>query len=318
MVQPDVMRCLPEFTSDLPRNRLGFAKWLMDPEHPLTSRVIVNRFWEQLFGNGLVKTLEDFGTQGDPPVNQKLLDWLAYEFSHRYNWNVKTLLKQIVLSATYRQSSSVNAELLEIDPYNDLLARGPRIRLTAEQIRDQALAAAGLLNRKLYGPSVMPYQPEGVWNVIRHTARWETSTNGDQHRRAIYTFWRRVSPYPSMISFDLPSRELCTSKRIRTNTPLQALVTLNDPVYIEAAEALADRMIQEGGPTTEEQVQYGFRLLLMRNPKPERTEKLMKFYHETFQKYKKSGEELTEEAEKLAMLNVANVLLNLNEVITKT
>ena len=314
-VAPDVPGCLPEFTVDYDPNRLGFAEWLVDPRQPLTARVMVNRFWEQIFGNGLVRTLNDFGTQGDPPVNPKLLDWLAYQFSNDLGWSVKGLLKTIVMSATYRQSSQVTAALLEKDPYNELLARGPRFRLGAEQIRDQALAISGLLNPKVYGPSVMPYQPDGVWNVIRHTAKWETSTEGNQHRRALYTFWRRVSPYPSMLTFDVPSRELCSSQRIRTNTPLQALVTLNDPVFVEAAEHFAQRMLQDGGNHIEDQIQFGFQLALMRPAEPRRLKKLMDFYQETFDKYKKEGNLKPAFA---AMTNLASVILNLNEVVTKT
>ena len=318
-VKPDVPGCLPEMPENYPKNRLGFAQWLVHPNQPLTARVIVNRFWEQLFGNGLVSTLEDFGTQSELPVHPELLDWLAYQFSHDLEWSVKGLLKTIVLSATYRQSSDVSPQLLEKDPYNELLARGPRFRLTAEQIRDQALAISGLLNTDMYGPSVMPHQPEGVWNVIRHTARWETSTNGDQYRRALYTFWRRVSPYPSMLTFDAPSRELCNSRRIRTNTPLQALVTLNDPVFVEAAEALAQRMMEEGGEKVEDQIQYGFKLVLMRTAAPNRIQALMDFYDQALKKYQKEEQNaFGSTPEQSAMVNVANILLNLNEVITKT
>lgn len=319
-VTPDVPDCLPPLPESFPKNRLGLAKWLVGPNQPLTSRVIVNRFWEQLFGEGLVTTLEDFGTQGDIPVYGDLLDWMAYEFSHDLKWSVKGLLKKIVMSSTYQQSSEVSAQLLEKDPYNRYLARGPRFRLSAEQIRDQALAISGLLNPKLYGPSVMPYQPDGVWNVIRHTARWETSDYGNQYRRGIYTFWRRVSPYPSMITFDTPSRELCTSKRIRTNTPLQALVTLNDPVFVEASEALAKRMISEGGEELKDRLQYGFKLALVRKPDEKRLEKLSDFYQNTLERYqeKKETNVFNDDAEFGAMVNVASIILNLNEVITKT
>ncbi len=319
-VKPDVPGFLPPMPEEYPDNRLGFAQWLVDKNNPLTARVIVNRFWEQLFGEGLIRTMEDFGTQSDPPVYPRLLDWLAHEFSYEHEWSIKSLLKQIVMSATYRQSSAVSDEILEKDPYNELLARGPRFRLSAEQIRDQALVISGLLNPEVYGPSVMPYQPEGVWNVIRHTARWETSEDGDQHRRALYTFWRRVSPYPSMMTFDTPSRELCSSKRIRTNTPLQALVTLNDPVFVEAANAFADRMLMEGGASLEEQIAYGFQLALMREPDAGRLQELVELYEKAFGKYKgrPDTERTEEEVERLAMVNVANVILNLSEVLTRT
>ncbi|GLR17995.1 PSD1 and planctomycete cytochrome C domain-containing protein [Portibacter lacus] len=294
----------PDFLppSEYSKDRLGFAKWLVDGKNPLTSRVIVNRFWEQIFGNGLVYTLEDFGTQGVKPENQKLLDYLALRFQNEHDWSLKSLLKEIVLSRTYKQSSVVNDELLEKDKYNYLLARGPRYRLTAENIRDQALVASGLFSDKVYGPSVKPHQPDGVWNVIRHVDRWTTSENGDQYRRGLYTFWRRVSPYPSMITFDVPSREVCVSRRIRTNTPLQALVTMNDPVFVEASEALAERMMTEGGTELESQLKYGYKLVLMKEPDDKRLEELVKLYHTS------DG----------AMSLVANVLLNLDEVIMKS
>jgi hypothetical protein len=304
-VQPKTPEFLPP--SDYAPDRLGFAQWLVDGKNPLTSRVIVNRFWEQIFGNGIVYTLEDFGTQGIKPSHPDLLDYLAVSFENKHQWSVKGLLREIVLSRTYQQSSVVNEELLEKDPYNYLLARGPRHRLTAENIRDQALAISGLLNPQVYGKSVKPYQPEGVWNVIRHVDRWETAKDGDQHRRGIYTFWRRVSPYPSMITFDVPSRELCVSRRIRTNTPLQALVTMNDPVFVEAAEALAERMIKEGGEDDLEQIKYGYQLAMMKEPDETRMNALIDLY-EASEELGKSG----------AMALVANVILNLDEVIMKS
>ena len=223
-------------------NRLGLARWLTDAGNPLTGRVLVNRVWAELFGRGIVKTVEDFGIQGDSPTHPELLDWLAVHFTTDQGWRLKSLLRTIVTSQTYRQDSRVSKEAYEHDPENKWLARGPRFRLSAEQIRDQALAVSGLLNEEVYGPSVMPYQPEGVWNVIRHVARWQTSPDGQNHRRGLYTFFRRASPYPTLLLFDAPPRELCVSRRIRTNTPLQAMVTLNDPVFVEAAAALAKRV----------------------------------------------------------------------------
>ncbi len=201
------------------------AKWLVSPENPLTARVAANRFWEQLFGTGIVETLEDFGSQGMKPSHPELLDWLALQLVHEHAWSIKRLLKQMVMSATYRQSSKVTPELKEKDLYNRLLARGPRVRLSAEQVRDQALTVSGLLSRKIGGPSVMPPQPEGVWQIVYSGRQWKTSEGEDAFRRGLYTFWRRSTPYPSMISFDSPVREICVSRRIRTNTPLQALVT---------------------------------------------------------------------------------------------
>lgn len=317
-VNADTPDYLPPMAGDYPKNRLGFAKWLVDGKNPVTGRVIVNRFWEQIFGSGLVTTVEDVGTQGQKPTHPELLDWLSNQFANEYKWSVKSLLKTIVLSSTYRQSSKVTPELLEKDPANYLLARGSRYRLSAEAIRDQALVISGLFNPESYGPSVMPHQPDGVWNVIRHVDRWEKDTLGNQHRRALYTFWRRVSPYPSMMTFDAPSRELCVSRRIRTNTPLQALVTLNDPVYVEASEALADRMTQEGGETTASQIQYGFQRALMRPPNEERLKYLLEFYESTKEKYRETNAEAGEAfLERQAMINVANVLLNLDEVVMK-
>jgi len=299
-VEADTPDFLPP--SSFSQDRLGLARWLVDGNNPLTARVIANRFWEQIFGNGLVYTLEDFGTQGGKPTHPELLDYLALQFQNEHQWSVKSLLKEIVLSRTYKQSSTMSEALFEKDRYNHLLARGPRHRLSAEGIRDQALSISGLLNPKVYGPSVMPHQPEGVWNVIRHIDRWQTSGNQDQYRRGLYTFWRRVSPYPSMITFDTPSREVCVSRRIRTNTPLQALVTMNDPVFVEASEALASRMIREGGRNIEEQISYGYKLALMEEPDEIRLKELLNFY------LKSEG--------KMAL--VANVILNLDEVIMKS
>jgi hypothetical protein len=318
VVQPDVPKSLNTVPDSFSKNRLGLAQWLVHKDNPLTARVMVNRFWEQLFGQGLVETLEDMGTQGIPPSNQELLDWLALEFMHNHKWSIKSLLKQIVLSATYRQDSKVNQTLLEKDPYNKYLARGPRIRLSAEQIRDQALAVSGLLNVEVGGPSVMPYQPEGVWNVIRHVGRWETSKEGNQHRRALYTFWRRVSPYPSMMAFDSPSRELCVSRRISTNTPLQALVTLNDPVYTEAAMALANRIQSEGGENLEDQLNYAYQLLMLHPPSKEKLTVLKSFYKKAIDNYKELADANFVDAETAAWFNVANVLLNLDEFIMKS
>lgn len=323
-VFPEVPESLNPLPENAPKNRLGLAQWLVDKENPLTARVIVNRFWEQLFGLGIVETVEDFGTQGAPPSHPELLDWLAVQLQTDYNWSIKTLLREIVLSATYQQSTQIRPELLEIDPYNRLLARGPRIRLSAEQIRDQALVVSGLFEPEVGGPSVMPYQPEGVWNVIRHVSRWETKDHKDKYRRGLYTFWRRVSPYPSMLTFDTPSREICVSRRIRTNTPLQALVTLNDPVFMEAAEALAQRIEEEGGEAIEEQLEYGYQLAMMRKPGKEKLNALLAFYNkalETYSRDKAASKALigaNQDAHRAALVNVASVLINLDEFIMKS
>ena len=324
-VKPDVPNVLPEMTENFPKNRLGLAQWLVHSDNPLTSRVIVNRFWEQLFGQGIVRTLEDFGTQGDKPTHPELLDWLAVQFQTEYGWSTKRLLKEIVMSATYQQTSEVSPKLQEIDANNQWLARGPRVRLTAEQVRDQALAVSGLLSKKMYGPSVMPPQPEGTWQVIRNVLRWRPSQGEDRFRRAIYTFWRRSSPYPSMITFDSPSREFCISRRIRTNTPLQALVTLNDSVFVEASQALAQRMWKKGEKQANTALAAGYELTLSRQPSDEKLKLLSNYYHETLSHYKEHPEDIealltiVEEpsAELAAMTMAANVILNLDEVVMK-
>ncbi len=252
--------------------RLDLAHWLVDLQNPLTARVVVNRIWEQLFGMGLVETTEDFGMQGQLPSHPELLDWLAVELMQPSEpgvrpWDLHHLLRQIVTSATYRQSSDANAVSMELDPQNRLLSRGPRHRLAAETVRDQALAIAGLLSPKMHGPSVQPPRPVlGLTAAFGGSTDWETSPGEDRYRRGLYTRWQRTMPYPSMDAFDAPSREVCTLRRIRTNTPLQALVTLNDPVYVEAAQGLARRILKEGGDTLEGRLEYGFLLCTSRPP----------------------------------------------------
>ena len=233
----------------MPRNRLGFAKWLLRPEHPLTARVTVNRFWSEVFGTGLVKTAGDFGVTGELPSHPELLDWLAVEFRES-GWDVKKLFKLIVTSATYRQSAAVTPEKLEKDPDNRLLSRGPRFRMDAEMVRDYALAASGLLSPKIGGPSVKPYQPPGVWEAVAmigsNTRDYKQDTGESLYRRSMYTFWKRSAPPASMDIFNAPNRETASMVRERTNTPLQALVTLNDPQFVEAARQLAERAMQGG------------------------------------------------------------------------
>lgn len=324
-VQPNVPQILSKMTNEQTENRLGLAQWLVHPENPLTARVIVNRFWENIFGIGLVETVEDFGTQGSKPQNQELLDWLALRFVHYHQWSVKGLLKDIVLSSTYQQTTHTDEQKIAVDANNQLFTRGARFRLSAEQIRDQALAVSGLLNRDVYGASVMPYLPNGVYSVIRHIHKWETSPNGNNHRRGLYTFWRKTSPYPSMISFDSPSREFCVSRRVRTNTPLQALITLNDPVYMEAAMALAYKMESEEFPKIEDRISYGFENLLFRKPSEAQLTELSKFYQRSLEEYRSNpmaiSELIEEEAKQqptfAAMVNVANVLLNMDEFLMK-
>ena len=241
-----------------------------NPAHPLTSRVAVNRFWQMYFGHGIVKTQEDFGVQGEPPVHPELLDWLATEFV-RTGWDIRAMQRLIVTSATYRQSSRVTPALLEKDPENRLLARGPRFRLPAEMIRDTALAASGLLNDEIGGPSVLPYQPKGLWEELAfgegYSAQtYEQSHGKDLYRRGMYTFWKRTAPPASLATFDAPDREKCTGRRALTNTPLQALVLLNDPTYVEAARALAQRALLEGGKDEKQRLAYAFRLATARKP----------------------------------------------------
>ena len=327
-VQPDVPKSLPPMTADgngqpMPKNRLGLARWMTDRRHPLTARVAVNRVWEQLFGMGIVETSEDFGTQGIQPTHRELLDWLAVTFQEQDQWRMKSLLKRIMLSATYRQRSDVNPALVAADPANKWLARGPRVRLAAEQVRDQALAVSGLLSRKMYGPSVMPPQPDGIWQSPYNGESWVPIIGDDKYRRAMYTYWKRTSPYPSMVTFDSPSREFCQVRRIRTNTPLQALVTLNDPVYVEAASRLAQFMTEKAN-TPDAQIQAGFRRVMGRPIESRKLAVLTRLYRQTEADYQKHPDEAKKllanpnATPALAALTVtANTMLNLDEVITK-
>lgn len=317
---------LPPLPENAPTNRLGLARWLVDESNPLTARVTVNRFWEQFFGRGIVETAEDFGTQSSPPSHPELLDWLATEFV-KQGWSMKKLQRIIVTSATYRQDSSVSPALQERDQYNRLLARGPRFRVEAEMIRDLSLAASGLLSRKLGGPSVMPPQPEGVWRNPYSAEKWMVSKGEDRYRRGLYTFLRRTSPYPAMMTFDATSREQCTVRRIRTNTPLQSLTLLNDDAAMEMARALAKRMFLETEGDVKTRLNYGFRLCTGRHAKPAELDRLAALYAQQLANYKASpktadqllkGENRELPAPELAAWTlVANVLLNLDETLTK-
>ena len=313
--------------NDQPANRLGLARWLVDESNPLVSRVAVNRLWEQIFGRGLVETSEDFGTRGTPPTHPELLDWLATEFVAN-GWSQKSLIRTIVLSATYRQSSAITPALADRDPYNRLFARGPRVRMEAEMIRDASLAASGLLSEKMFGPSVFPAQPDGIWNIPYNADKWATSTGDDRYRRSLYTFWRRTSPYPSFLTFDATSREFCTVRRVRTNTPLQALTLLNDPASFEAAKALAGRMMQHttdlgtsraGSSAARAQMRaraaFGIKLVLSREAKPAELDRLVALYEQELKHYRTRGS--AHSAELSAWTMVANVLLNLDEAVTK-
>ncbi|GAB3645960.1 hypothetical protein GCM10028791_05050 [Echinicola sediminis] len=321
-VSPGVPGSMPDLPKGAPSNRLGMAKWLVSGENPLTARVTVNRIWGQLFGKGIVETQEDFGSQGIAPTHPALLDWLALHWMKDQQWHIKALIKLIVTSETYKQSSDVSSKKLKIDAANDYLSRGPRVRLSAEQIRDQALAVSGLLSDKMYGPSVMPHQPEGIWQAVYNGSQWETSEGEDQHRRALYTYIRRTSPYPSMIAFDGPSREFCVNRRIDTNTPLQALVTLNDPVYVEAAQALAKKM-QASGKQLDKQITKGFELALFAPPSESDLNTLEKLYQEAKEHFEQTGEGLENldknqnDIELNSLTVVANAIMNLDAFITK-
>src|SRR5438046_785758 len=285
-VEPGVPAAFHALPQGAPTNRLGLAQWLMSRDNPLTARVAVNRLWAQIFGTGIVETEEDFGTQGALPSHRELLDWLAVEFRDN-GWDMKAILKTLGLSATSQQSSRVTPALLEKEPRNRRLSRGPRRRLDAEMVRDEALALSGLLARKIGGPSVYPWQPDGLWRAAFNGERtWATSKGEDRYRRGLYTFWRRTVPYPSMATFDAPSRETCTVRRIHTNTPLQAFVTLNDPVFVEASQALATRLMRDGGQTAADRVRYGLRLCLARPPKEEQVRTLVELYEKEVTHYR--------------------------------
>jgi hypothetical protein len=307
----------------LPKNRMGLARWLVSRDNPLTSRVAVNRIWEQYFGHGIVETSEDFGAQGDRPTHPELLDWLAVAFMDR-GWSQKAIHRLIVTSATYRQDSRVTPELDQRDPYNRLLARGPRFTVEAEMVRDIVLSASGLLSPKIGGPSVFPYQPEGVWDMPYNDDKWTMSKGEDRYRRGLYTFIRRTSPFPSMTVFDAPSRETCTVRRLRTDTPLQALTTLNDPVFFEAAGALAKRVVDEGGPAPAGRAALAFRLCTGRKPKPDELNAIVQNYEsqrESFRQHpnlaaKVAGPE-SKDADMAAWIMISNGLLNLDETVTK-
>jgi len=327
---PALFSPMPE---DAPRNRLGLAQWLVDGQNPLTARVAVNRFWAQVFGTGLVKTAEDFGSQGDVPSHPALFDWLTVDFVEN-GWDVKNLMKTIVMSSTYRQSSRMTPELVERDPENRLLAHGPRFRLDAEMLRDQALAASGLLLKKLGGPGVKPPQPDGLWSAVGYagsnTVRFVADTEPEKvHRRTLYTFIKRTSPPPQMSTFDAPSREGCIVRRERTNTPLQALLMLNDPQYFEAARALAERAMREAD--SESRIRIMVRLCTGRKAKQAAVDELHKLYRHQLEQFEKDTERAKllvsvglpsqgdplEVSQLAAWTMIANVVLNLDEVLTK-
>lgn len=332
-VEPNIPGVLGGLPDDLPRDRLGLARWLVSRDNPLTARVTVNRFWAQLFGVGLVKTIEDFGSQGEYPSHPELLDWLAVEFMES-GWDVKHLFRTLVTSRTYRQSSRLTPEAHANDPDNRMLARGPRHRLDAEAIRDSALAVSGLLNAKVGGPSVYPYHPEGLWMEINNRPGYSrayphTEDASALYRRSLYTFWKRTVPPPSLAAFDAPGREFCMVKRSRTNTPLQAFVMLHDPQYVEAARKLGERMMAEADDA--ERLQFGFELCLAREPKPQELKSLQHAFETRLAYFKANPDEASKllgigesplpggvnQAELAAYATVGRILLNLSEFITK-
>lgn len=323
-VAPNVPASLGSLPANAPRNRLGMAMWLTDKKNPLVSRTIVNRIWEQFFGVGLAETLEDMGTQGIPPTHRELLDYLAWKLMYVYHWDLKKLIKEIAMSATYRQDSKINKEGKEKDPTNKWYARGPRVRLSAEAIRDQALMVSGMMSEKMYGPGVMPFQPEGIWNSPWNGSYWKTSEEGNQFRRSLYTYWKRSAPYPSMLSFDATSREVCTARRIRTNTPLQALTTLNDSVYIELAQHFASRIQKLGIKEKSAQINKGYELAMHHEISADKRKAFEKLYDTAFEQFKKDQKKTiattgTENAtaENAALIIVAEAMLNTDEFITK-
>jgi hypothetical protein len=330
-VVANVPSCLPSLPTTAKNDRLGFARWLVDPANPLTARVAVNRYWQMLFGTGLVKTVEDFGSQGESPSHPELLDWLATEFVSN-GWNVKGILKTVVTSATYRQSSRITPELLQKDPENRLLARGPRMRLSSEMIRDQALAASGLLVEKIGGPSVKPYQPPGLWKELSGSEDYQPDTGENLYRRSLYTFWKRAAPPPSMMNFDSAGREACTVRETRTNTPLQALNLMNDAAFVEAARVLAQRVMIEAPTAPEKRLALAFQLATGRPPNAQEQKVLLAGFEQHLKEYEQNPkaalslmissrefpiDERLDICELAAYTAQASLILNLDEVITK-
>ncbi|RMG27459.1 MAG: DUF1553 domain-containing protein [Bacteroidetes bacterium] len=334
-VYPGTPAALPPMPPDFPPNRLGLARWLCLPGHPLTARVMVNRCWQIMFGRGLVNTAEDFGSQGEIPSHPALLDWLAVDFVEN-GWNVKRLMKQIALSATYRQSARIAPSTYKKDPANIWLARGPNQRLSAEMLRDNALAISGLLHREVGGKWVKPYQPPGLWRALANQIgenKYRPSKGHRLYRRSLYTYWKRTIPPPMMLTFDAAERTVCVVKRQSTNTPLQALVLLNDPQFVEASRLMGARMLKEGGHTPEERLRWGFRLATSRWPSQTEQAELMQLWHTLEQSRRQNPQSLTkallevgayplpeetEPDELLLYTLIANTLLNLDEAKMKS
>lgn len=323
-VKPKIPEILNPWQEEWPENRLGFAYWLTSKENPLTARTVVNRIWDQFFGRGLVNSLEDMGTQSDLPSHPELLDYLSWQLMYEYDWSIKSLIKEIVLSYTYRQSSVLTPEIHQKDPENRWYARGPRFRLSAEKVRDQTLFVSGLLSRKMYGKSVMPLQPEGIWETVYNGESWVTSEGEDRYRRSLYTFLKRTSPYPSFVTFDAGSREVCLSKRIVTNTPLQALVTLNDPAYFEAAKVLGREMTLQEESDPKLVIAKAYQDLMLVPISLTKREALFNLYQSALNdtqldmnSFELASDSNLDRRKWSAYTVVANALLNLDEFLTK-
>lgn len=321
-------RSLNPMPNGAPKNRLGLAKWMTDKSNPLTSRTITNRIWEQLFGQGLAETLEDLGSQGIPPTHPELLDYLSWNLMHKWKWSLKSLIREIVLSSTYKQSSKATPEQMEIDRFNKYYARGPRFRLSAEQIRDQALAISGIMHTEMFGPSKMPWQPEGIWNSPYNGNKWRTSSGNDKYRRAIYTYWKRTSAYPSLLTFDAMQREVCVSRRIRTNTPLQALTLLNDPTYVDIARQWTLHLIKESNDPFVI-IRKAYKKATGRTPNDGTSKLLINLYFKSLHHYNTNKDATCEmstgelnnpnnKPETAALITVMHSILNLDDVITKS
>ena len=325
--EPGLPGIFQQVTDIKMKNRYTLAQWMTNKNNPLTARTMTNRLWEQLFGQGLVETLEDLGSQGATPTHKELLDHLSYRFMHDDNWSIKKSLKRMVMSATYRQSSQTTKESLEKDAFNRYYSHAPRVRLSAEQVRDQALKVCGIMNPKMFGPSVMPYQPDGVWASPYDSRKWEKSEGENQYRRAVYTYWKRTSPYPSMINFDGVARDVCVSRRIRTNTPLQALTILNDSTYWDISVQFAKKLLNENKAGTRDKISKAYEMATGLPITDNKLDALDDLYNKTHQKIRSENKRVAsmlsdstkgqQESNLAALAVVTNAIFNLDEVITK-
>ncbi|MBT7852160.1 MAG: DUF1553 domain-containing protein, partial [Opitutae bacterium] len=304
-----------------PGDRLDLARWLVDPDNPITPRVVVNQVWSHLFGQGLVRTIDDFGIRGDMPTHPALMDWLAHHFVHDAGWSRKELIRLIVQSSTYRQSSAHRSELADLDPNNELLHRQNRFRVEAEVIRDLNLAVAGLLSDKLGGPSVFPPMPAGITSLsYANSFKWNTSKGEDRYRRGLYTFFKRTSPHPNLLTFDCPDSNVACVKRNRSNTPLAALVTLNNATYTEAAKAFARRILREAPAEDEKRIAHGFRLCVSRWPEPNETRAFLNLLQESrtwYEKYPEDAKTFADNTETAAWAATVRIMLNMDEFLTR-